>query len=144
MTNNNTIAGYNTLGYSDMTLDENNGMLYVHVRFSKLKSTTLFVQEKRLKSICPLYTLKLYFTIRPVDKNVPVFCHLNGYSMTRYQFYSVFRSALRCLNMNVNEVNAHSFKIGVATSTFVNRKSEEIKNLGSWSSTCFELYIRIN
>ena len=29
--------------------------------------------------------------------------------------------------MNVNEINAHSFKIGAATSTFVNRKSEEIK-----------------
>ena len=46
--------------------------------------------------------------------------------------------------MNVNAINAHSFKIGAATSTFVNRKSEEIKNLGRWSSTCFELYIRIN
>jgi len=46
--------------------------------------------------------------------------------------------------MNVNEVNAHSLKLGAATSTFVNGKSEEIKNLGRWSSTCFELYIRIN
>ena len=91
-----------------------------------------------------LYTLKQYFTIRPVDKTDSVFCHLNGYSVTRYQFYSVLRSALRCLNMNVNAINAHSFKIGAATSTFVNRKSEEIKNLGRWSSTCFELYIRIN
>jgi len=46
--------------------------------------------------------------------------------------------------MNVNEINAHSFKIGAATSTFVNGKSEEIKNLGRCSSACFELYIRIN
>jgi hypothetical protein len=38
--------------------------------------------------------------------------------------------------MNVNEINAHSFKIDAATSTFVNRKSEEIKNQGRWSSTC--------
>ena len=82
----------------DITLDENKGVLHVHVRFSKTdqsgKYTTLIVQEKSLKSLCPLNTLKQYFKIRPVDTNGPVFCHLNGYSVTRYQFYSVLRSAL--------------------------------------------------
>ena len=119
----------NTLKYSDITLDENKGVLYVNVRFSKTdqtgKSTTLIVQEKPLKSICPLNTLKQYFKMRPVDKNGPVVCHLNGYSVTRYQFYSVLRSALRFLNMNVKEFNTHSFRIGAATSAFVNVKSEE-------------------
>jgi hypothetical protein len=82
----------------DITLDENKGVLHVHVRFSKTdqsgKYTTIIVQEKPLKSLCPLYTLKQYFKIRPVDTNGPVFCHLNGYSVTRYQFHSVLRSAL--------------------------------------------------
>ena len=47
--------------------------------------------------------------------------------------------------MNVNEFNTHSFRIGVATSVFVNGISEEEnKKLGRWSSKCFERYIRIN
>lgn len=40
--------------------------------------TTLILQENLLKQ---------YFKIRPVDKNGTVFCHLNGYSATQYQFY---------------------------------------------------------
>ena len=63
------------------------------------------------------------------------FSHLNGYSVTRYQFYSVLRSALRCLNMNVNEFNTHSFRLCDATSAFVNGKPEdELKKVGHWSS----------
>ena len=47
--------------------------------------------------------------------------------------------------MNVKEFNTHSFRIGAATSAFVNGKSEEeIKKLGRWTSKCFERYIRIN
>ena len=65
--------------------------------------------------------------------------------MTRYQFYSVLRSALLFLNMSVNQFNTHSCRIGAATSAFVNVKFEdEIKKLGRWSSKCFERYIRIN
>ena len=55
------------------------------------------------------------------------------------------RSALLFLNMNVNQFNTHSCRIGAATSAFVNVKFEdEIKKLGRWSSKCFERYIRIN
>ena len=83
--------------------------------------------------------MKQYSEIRPVDENGPVVCYLNGYSVTRCQFYSVLRSALRFLDMNVNEFNTHSFRIGAATSAFVNEMSEEeIKKLGRWSSKCFE------
>jgi hypothetical protein len=38
--------------------------------------------------------------------------------------------------MNVNEFDTHSFRIGAATSVFVNEISEEkIKKLGRWSSS---------
>ena len=65
-----------------------------------------------------------------------VFCHLNGYSVTRYLFYSVLRSALRFLNMNVNEFNTVHIllkRICAATSASINGKSEEeIKKVGRW------------
>jgi hypothetical protein len=47
--------------------------------------------------------------------------------------------------MNANAFNTHSFRLGAATSAFVNGISEEeIKKLGRWSSKCSERYIRIN
>ena len=39
----------------------------------------LLYKKKPLKSIS---ILKQYFKVRPVDKNGPVFCHFNGYSVT--------------------------------------------------------------
>ena len=77
----------------------------------------LLYKKKPLKSIS---ILKQYFKVRPVDKNGPVFCHFNGYSVTWYQLYSVLRSVLKFLNMNVNEFNTHSFRIGSSTSEFIN------------------------
>ena len=57
---------------------------------------------------------------------------------------SVLKNALKFLKLNPNDFNAHSFRIGAATSFSVLGKfDDEIKKLGRWKSSAFGNYIRI-
>ena len=137
----------NTIKCSDIFINEK-GVLFIKINFSKTdqmgRSTTLVINPSKNVIANPLKYLTNYLNNRPEGEG-PLFCHLNGKAVTRYQFYTILRSALKFINFDVNNFNTHSFKIGAATSAFLSGKSEDdIKRLGRWSSTCFQRYIRIN
>ena len=86
----------------------------------------------------------VYLNMRP-NIQWPLFCHLNGKFLTRYQFHSILSAALRFLNYDVQKKTTHSFRIGAATFAFINGKTEnEIKTVGRWNSATYKRYIRIN
>ena len=88
--------------------------------------------------------MTVYLNMRPTIQG-PLFCHLNGKFLTRYQFHSILSAALRFLNYDVKKFNTRSFRIGAATFAFMNGKAEnEIKTMGRWNSATYKRYIRIN
>ena len=135
------------LSKHDVLIDTSRRTVFVTVRFSKtdqmgLTSTLAIDQNRNLVGL--IDTLQQYISIRP-NVQGPFFCHLNGKPITRYQFHSILKSALRFLNYDVNKFNTHSFRIGAATFAFLNGNSEsEIKDMGRWRSSTYKRYIRIN
>ena len=65
--------------------------------------------------MCPAHTLLNYLKLR-LKLEGPLFCHFNHKSVTRFQVSSMLKSTLRFLNLNEQDFNTHSFRIGAATS----------------------------
>lgn len=106
-------------------------------------STSIILSKFNDDTICAYRHLKEYLRLRPKIEG-QLYCHLNNKNVTRFQFLSVLRSALKFLSFNPNEYNTHSFRIGAATSAYLEGKHEEdIKFMGRWSSNSFKSYIRI-
>jgi hypothetical protein len=59
--------------------------------------------------------LKIYLKGRPSVQG-PLFCHLDGKSLTRYQFVSILKKALNWACISDKGFSSHSFRIGAATS----------------------------
>ncbi|XP_076072127.1 uncharacterized protein LOC143043832 [Mytilus galloprovincialis] len=79
-----------------------------------------------------------------LEMMVLFFCHINGKSLTRFQFQTVLNKGLKFLSLNTSRFNTHSFRIGAATSAFMSGKTEnKIKTMGRWMSSSFQRYIRI-
>lgn len=92
--------------------------------------------------ICPVYRLNQYLAIRP-NYAGPLFCHINGSALTRYQFASVLNKTLNRLNIIDEKYRTHSFRIGRATELAkLGIPHENIKKLGRWSSKAYQTYIR--
>ena len=78
-----------------------------------------------------------YLNARPKVQGA-LFCHLNHKYLTRYQVVSVLKKRFKVSELNPNDFNTHSFRIGAATSFSVLGKSnDEIKKLGRWKSSAF-------
>lgn len=135
------------LQFSDLKIDETNDLINVSLASSKTDQlglrTNLEIPKFEIEKICPIQTLKNYMKIRPKIEG-PLFCHLNHKSLTRYQISSMLKSTLRFLNINDQDYNTHSFRIGAATSFFMRGKTEnEIKAMGRWKSDVYMKYVRI-
>ena len=90
----------NTIKCSDIFINEK-GVLFIKINFSKTdqmgKSTTLVINPSKNVIANPLKYFTNYLNNRPEGEG-PLFCHLNGKAVTRYQFYTVLRSALKFIN----------------------------------------------
>ena len=101
------------------------------------------MEKNESNEICPLQSLKAFLQIR-LGNDGPHFCHINGKSLTRFQFQTVLNKGLKFLSLNTSRFNTHSFRIGAATSAFMSGKTEnQIKTMGRWMSSSFQRYIRI-
>lgn len=132
---------------SDIELDEDRFEVSVKISSSKTdqfgKSTTLVLSKVSDNEVCVYKHLKSYLNIRP-NVQGQLFCHLNHKKLTRFQFLSVMKLALKFLNLNPDDFNTHSLRIGAATNAYIEGKSdEEIKIMGRWKSNSFKTYIRI-
>lgn len=128
---------------SDISFQKN--LMSICIRFSKTdqlgRSTTCQIKSNTLP-LCPVKAVTDYLTVRRMS-NGPLFCHLNGKYITRNQFLSVLRSALKFSGYDTSNFNTHSFRIGGATFLASQGKSEEfIKIKGRWQSNAYQRYIR--
>jgi hypothetical protein len=74
-----------------------------------------------------------------------LFCHLNHKKLTRFQFLAILRSALKFISLSSDDYNAHSFRIGAATTAaMLGKNDNEIKYMGRWKSDSFKRYIRMD
>lgn len=93
-------------------------------------------------SICPLRALKNHVRFCK-DQDKPLFVFQNAEFLTRPQFTSIIRSLLGRDFPNLEQYSSHSFRIGAATTAAAAELPDWlIKDLGRWSSNCFEQYIR--
>lgn len=133
------------LAIQDIVLDENKGTLKINLRFSKtdqLGNGTIILLEKSGTNICPIQNMSLFLSIRPKIEG-PLFCHINGKSLTRYQFATILKKSLACTNLNYQHYKTHSFRIGAAsTAAKLGHSVETIKLAGRWSSNAYKVYVK--
>ena len=135
------------LRIEDISLEFGGETVILNIPSSKTdqlaNTTKLVINSCNNRVICPVKNMMNYLNARPKVQGAS-FCHLNHKYLTRYQVVSVLKNALKFLKLNPNDFNAHSFRIGAATSFSVLGKfDDEIKKLGRWKSSAFGNYIRI-
>ncbi|XP_053323805.1 uncharacterized protein LOC128497668 [Spea bombifrons] len=64
--------------------------------------------------LCPVRCLRSFLAVRPPGDG-PLLVHVNGSSLSRFQFLAVFRKCLLACALNPGEFGTHSFRIGAAT-----------------------------
>ena len=93
--------------------------------------------------VCPILRLKAYLGVSP-PKEGPLFVHLNGKAVTRYQFQAVLKKAVAYLGWQTTGFSTHSFRIGAATTAAANGTPQAvIMRLGRWKSAAMGSYIRL-
>ena len=72
-----------------------------------------------------------------------LFCHPNRKPITRLSLVNQLHNQLLELNLNPNEYNTHSFRIGKTTDMSNSGFSEsQISSLGRWKSDAYKKYIK--
>lgn len=138
---------HHLIGIQDVVISPQNEIMSLTVPSSK---TDQFANSTKLKifpcsdqMICPVRNMKYYLLERP-KINGSLFCHLDHKLLTRLQVSTVLKAAIKFLNLNPDDYNTHSFRIGAATSfSQLGKSDDEIKKLGRWKSGTFSRYIRI-
>lgn len=121
-------------------------ILLLTVPYSKTDQTgngsRIQLNESPMPVICPLFHLQRYLSVRP-KTNGPLFVHIDGSPLTRYQFTSVLNKAINLLGLSNSHYTSHSFRIGAASDSFTKGHSEsEIMKKGRWYSNAYKTYIR--
>lgn len=64
--------------------------------------------------LCPVRALSQFLEVRATEGGV-LFCHIDDYPQTRYQFWVVIVKALREIGLEGVKFGTHSFRIGAAS-----------------------------
>ena len=87
--------------------------------------------------------MKGYYNISPKTENANLFIHLNGKSLTRYQFKAIMFKALQ-FTQTIGHFKSHSFRIGGATHlASLGTEESRIMAAGRWKSNAYTKYIRL-
>ena len=121
-------------------------ILEVRLRYSKTDqrgiSTLVKVDSSSDLNLCPVNAMVQYMEARPTCQG-PLFIHFNKEPLTYFQVNHVLKKAINILGLSAKNFSSHSFRIGAATAASLGGLGdEEIKELGRWKSTAFQLYIR--
>ena len=116
----------------------------MHVRGSKTdqlgKGAILCIGQVN-NITCPVSNVVKFLAIRPKVQG-PLLCHVNGQSLTKYQFSQVLDNVLKRVGVE-GRYRVHSFRIGTATAAFEQGCLEEIiMEAGRWKSKSYKSYIR--
>ncbi len=95
------------------------------------------------KSICPFKALRNHLASCKNRKS-PVFIFTNKYFLTRQRLSSLLTKLLHSSD-NEERLSSHSLRIGAATTAArTDTPDLLIKELGRWSSNCYQRYIRVS
>jgi len=135
------------LSLQDISIDnrDNPRILKVNIKQSK---TDPFRQGVQIylgatdTPLCPILGILPYLARRGV-RTGPLFPTEHGQGLTRQDFCTAINSILTELQLNCNQYNSHSFRIGAATTAAqANIPEAYIKMLGRWQSDAYQRYIK--
>lgn len=102
---------------------------------------------------CPVKLMEKYLSQRrygtvltsTLSRDAPLFVDEGGNPFTRTKFLCYLKQVMCRLGYDEHKFSGHSFRIGAATSAAAaNMEDHMIQTLGRWSSSCFQLYIRVD
>ena len=92
--------------------------------------------------MCSIAGITLYLAARGSHQG-PLFVTSDGNGLIQQTFTALLNPLLAKLHLNIKNYNAHSFRIGAATSaTEAYILDNYIKMLGHWRSDAYQCYIR--
>lgn len=96
------------------------------------------------KNVCAVNAVKHYLTfLDNKEQKKPLFTCQDGKPLSRTRFVKEVQNLLEMSGANPLHFNGHSFRIGAATAAAAaGLPSWLIKNLGRWTSDCYERYVR--
>ena len=96
------------------------------------------------ENICAVNAVKHYFSLLDTkEQKKPFFSFQDGKPLSRIRFVKEVQTLLEMSGVNPLHFNGHSFRIGAATAAAAaGLPSWLIKNLGRWTSDCYERYVR--
>jgi hypothetical protein len=92
------------LSNKDIIIDQSTSTIFLTIPFSKTdqKGVTSTSVVKQIEGLDLISAMIVYLNMRP-NIQCPLFCHLKGKFLTRYQFHSILSAALRFLNYDVQK-----------------------------------------
>ena len=107
------------------------------------KSSSLILKGNKKSPLCPVQAMKEYITKKGLHAG-PLFCHINAFFLSRFQFNKVLEFALQFSKVESSNIKSHSFRIGGATNAMSKGiPYEQVKEMGRWQSDAAKKYIRI-
>lgn len=128
----------NGLGFVDIAIP--------HFKHSKSNFTTIHLtQNIKNPLLCPYQAITDFLNLRKHhSQESPLFSFMDKTPVLRQYFTTQLQLALTFGNFNLSKYQAHSFRIGAATSAAATAYTEiQIQNMGRWKSSAFKKYIRI-
>jgi len=135
------------LTFRDIAIDnvKSPTLLQVHLKASKTdpfrEGVDVYV-GKSGNDICPISAMSAYLSSRG-GQDGPLFLFEDGTFLTKDQFVSAVREALKFIRIDPSKYSGHSFRQGAATTAQSRGISDvTIKMLGRWKSSVYTRYIQ--
>lgn len=124
--------------------DENLQLTIPHSKHSH-KSVTLQIPKNQNLRLCPYVACKEFLSLRyHKSPEEPLFSFMDGAPVSRKFFTEHLQRAISACGLPMQRYQAHSFRIGAATSAAESGASDiQIQSMGRWKSAAFKKYIRI-
>lgn len=135
------------ISVSDLVVEQSKAHIRLTIRGSKTdqiqKGQTLLIPRTD-SVVCPVVCIEQFMKRRPRFGG-PLFCHLDGRPLTRFQFSAILKKSLFLVGANYKLFNTHSFRIGAATSAAMRGfDSNSIMSAGRWQSTAYKRYVKLD
>jgi hypothetical protein len=136
---------------SDATLDLKTKSLTLFLRRSKTdtdnKGVSVYIGCSKELTCCAHCSMSAYLKLRnsvpPIDDDAPLFLVPGGKVLTKSYMISTTRLLLSVSGYNPALYSGHSFRAGAATTAGDSGfRDWELKMLGRWSSSAYNIYLR--
>ncbi|MES9882580.1 MAG: tyrosine-type recombinase/integrase [Sedimenticola sp.] len=140
-------AGANAgLQFADLSFGTGYKSVSVTLKTYKTKQTgpptVINISHESDTGMCPVQSLYEFAQVRPGNSGA-IFCHANGYLVSRSQFTGVLNKCIRASPYRNSIIRSHSFRIGRATQlAAAGVPGDAIMKMGRWRSDAYLTYIR--